>query len=67
MNQPVIIKKEAESNAKVAILLTSNDYVRHFDGHGPGWKLAALIVQRLPAILAALGTLAAGSKYAGWW
>lgn len=31
------------------------DHVRHFAKDGPGWKLGALFVEKLPAILSATG------------
>lgn len=34
------------------------DPLKHFHGDGPGWKLAALFVWRLPHILYASGVLA---------
>lgn len=44
------------------------DTLKHFSKHGAGVKLTALLICRLPFILAAAGTLVAGVlKIAGWW
>jgi hypothetical protein len=36
------------------------------DSHGPGWKLAILFVEKLPAIIGALATLFGVLKSSGW-
>lgn len=37
--------------------LSMRDPLEHFRGHAPGWKLAALVVCKLPLILPAMAGL----------
>lgn len=41
--------------------------MKTFANDKPGWKLAALLLVRLPRILSALIVTAGASKAAGWW
>jgi hypothetical protein len=43
------------------------DHLVHFDGHGPGWKLAALVVWKLPLILPAMAGLVSAVGGLWWW
>lgn len=39
---------------------SSSDALKHFAQHGPGWKLGALLVERIPDILRELGPACKG-------
>ena len=43
------------------------DRVKHFANDGPQWKLSALFIERLPAILVAMGWVVAASVAAAFW
>jgi hypothetical protein len=43
-----------------AIRPDSHDRLKHFKNDGPGTRLLALFLEKLPAILAAAGALCAG-------
>lgn len=39
---------------------SSSDALKHFAEHGPGWKLGALFVEKIPDILRELGPACKG-------
>jgi hypothetical protein len=62
--------QDPQSNSKPsAIALVPEDNLKHFANDGPAWKLGALFIAKLPAILRNLAFVAAAIWEAThrWW